>query len=376
LPLLVNQEFKNLAIGLEIPEGDLCVFVGPNNSGKSAVLQYLNIYSDIRDQCDYISPRRFDLSNEVSIALNSDQELTNLFNERKQYNPAVAELNAPDAIRELIGLSNAARSQIIDWHNRYFGKLSVERSDPDNEYAPPRITIDGRLATQQGSGSRSVLAVLVSLIHPNRPIILIDEPEIGIEPQVQKKLARLIKDVVAGTDGLPKKRVVIATHSHLFLDRENIDNNYIVSKDIAGHAQIHQVGSQEELHSLIFHLLGNSPEDLFFPDNMLIVEGPSDQIYWRRLLELHKAGGIAVHFTDGDSKVGSAVGAIDQMLKTQAYLPPWYRERLCIIVDESVPDKTIEEWRAFLGDDGKRVRKLTKNGIEFYYPGSYFGVGR
>ncbi len=369
MAIQVTQTFKNLPAGLEIPDGDLNIFTGPNNSGKSAILQFLNIHSDIRNSCDYISPRRFDLSNEVAIALNADRELESLWNQRKQYNDTIAELMAPDAIRELVSLPNQARNLIVEWHNHYFGELKVEKSNPDNDYAPPRITIDGRLATQQGSGSRAVLSVLCALLHPKREVILIDEPEIGIEPQVQKRLAKLIHKVSQGEEGLPKKRVFIATHSHLFLDRITLPNNYVVSKSSSGSASLRQVQTPEELHSLVYHLLGNSPDDLFFPDNMLVVEGPSDQIFLRRLLEVSGTGGIAVHYSDGDGNIGAALPAIEQMLKTQAYIP-WYKERLCVLVDSNVDEGRLKEWRSFLGDDGKRVRKLSRNGIEYFYPKS------
>ncbi len=367
--LQVKTEYKNLPVGLQLPEGDLVVLTGANNSGKSAVLQYLNIHSELRNQADYISPRRFDLSNEVAIALNADQELQNMWNQRKDGNTAIAELTAPDPIRELVSLPNLARAKIKEWHNRYFGELNVERSKTDNEFAPPRITIDGRLATQQGSGSRAVLSVLCSLLHPSREIVLIDEPEIGIEPQVQKKLADLIRRVTKGTDDLPKKRVYVATHSHLFLDKIDLSNNWVVTKGADGKASLAQIETPEELHSTIYRLLGNSPEDLFFPDNLLIVEGPSDEIFWRRLFALTGAGGVAVHYADGETNVSAALPAIEQMLKTQAYIP-WYRDRLCVAVDSNVPASRIDEWRKYLVDDGTRVRALGQNGIEYYYPRS------
>jgi len=365
----VNQQFKNLPVGLQLPEGDLVVLTGANNSGKSAILQYLNIHSELRNQADYVSPRRFDLSNEVAIALNTDQELLSMWNQRKDGNPTITELTAPDPIRELLSLPNTARAKIKEWHNRYFGELNVERSKTDNEFAPARITIDGRLASQQGSGSRAVLSVLCSLLHPSREIILVDEPEIGIEPQVQKKLADLIRRVAKGTDDLPKKRIYIATHSHLFLDKIDLGNNWVVTKGVDGKAGLAQIKTPEELHSTIYRLLGNSPEDLFFPDNLLIVEGPSDEIFWRRVFALTGAGGVAVHYADGETNVSTALPAIEQMLKTQAYIP-WYRDRLCVAVDSSVPASRIDEWRKHLVDDGTRVRALGQNGIEYYYPPS------
>lgn len=364
----VDGQFKNLRPGLEIPDGPLVVLTGQNNAGKSAILQWLNIRSPIAGNADYVSPRRFELSNEVAIALNSDAEIASLFSQRKQWNETLAELAAPDPIRELVHASNADRQRVIEWHNRYFGELQIEKLHPDNEYSPPKITIDGRLATQQGSGSRAVLALLVPLLGPRANVILIDEPEIGIEPQVQRRLAELIRAVAAGEGGAQPKQVYLATHSHLFLDRTEIANNYVVSKSSDGWAQLQQVASVEGLQNLVFTLLGNTPGDLFFPDNILVVEGPSDEIFWRRLLELGDGRGIAVHYSDGEGQIAAALPAIEQMLKTLVYMPGWYRERMCLAVDSDVADARVGEWRTYLGDDGTRVRKLTRPGIEYFYP--------
>jgi hypothetical protein len=121
------------------------------------------------------------------------------------------------------------------------------------------------------------------------------------------------------------------------------------------------------LHTLIYRLLGNSPEDLLFPDNIVVVEGPSDGVFWEKILGLSKAGAISAHYADGDGKITAALPALDQMLKTLAHTP-WYRERICVVVDSGVSDATVKEWRDYLKDDGTRVRRLSRNGIEYYYP--------
>ena len=94
------------------------------------------------------------------------------------------------------------------------------------------LKIDGRKISQQGSGSRAVLTLLVRLLDPALPKIAIDEPEIGVEPQIQKKLFELIAKVSKAEDDLPKKQIFLATHSHLFLDKREITNNYQLTRDI------------------------------------------------------------------------------------------------------------------------------------------------
>jgi len=257
---------------------------------------------------------------------------------------------------------------MIKWHNTFFGELRVSRSNVENDYSAPKFTIDGRLVTQQGTGSRAVLSILCRLFQPSLEHLFIDEPEIGIEPQVQRKLLELLRKASAGELGMPKKNIVLASHSHLFLDKRTIANNYIVSRSESGSAKIQQVQTEQELHTLVFKLLGNSPEDLFFPKNIIVVEGPSDRIFLNRIMSLRGIEAVSVHFADNDQKVSIALPAIDQMMKTTSYLP-LYRDRICVLVDKQTKPGILDEWKRYLGDkEGKRVIELGKNGIEYFYP--------
>ena len=61
MPFVVNNAFRNLPAGLEIPDASLVVLTGSNNTGKSAILQYLNVHSEIREPLR-VSCRLFGLS--------------------------------------------------------------------------------------------------------------------------------------------------------------------------------------------------------------------------------------------------------------------------------------------------------------------------
>ena len=119
----------------------------------------------------------------------------------------------------------------------------------------------------------------------------------------------------------------------------------------------------------MFKLLGNSPDDLFFPKNIIVVEGPSDREFINRLLALKRYPAIAIHYAGGaEEEVSRALPAIEQMLKTVSYLPV-YKRKVCVLVDDGAAPRRVEEWKEYLGDEeGKRVVVLGKNGIEHYYP--------
>lgn len=366
----VTAQYKNLQIGLQIPEQDLIILVGPNNSGKSNILRYLDKESIIKDQIDYISPSRLNVENSITVSPNHISEMNQDFQSRKNnFNDDSSEMAAPNPTRELFKLSDTDRDRVIEWHNKYFGKIEIVPNDTTNKWSGPKITIDGKKINLQGSGSRAILTILVKLLDPGLQKIAIDEPEIAVEPQIQKKLFQLFKKVSQGSDGLPKKQIYIATHSHLFLDRENIQNNYELSIGANSNVIITQVTTETQLHSIVFSMLGNSPNDLFFPRNIIVVEGPSDQIYLRKILELLKfETPLAVHFADGEGQIKYAIPGINSMLKTVSYLP-LYKQKICILADAKVDKKTSQEWSKYLETNTKeRILILPKSGIEYYYP--------
>lgn len=368
MSIRVSKDYKNLPKDFKIPDQDFVVLCGPNNSGKSAILQYVASFSDVKDRADYISPSRFNASHAVSIDLESERRVVTLFMDRKNYRENSSEFTAPDPTQELFALDDELRDIALRWHNEYFGHAEVQQSNRRNSWSAPLLLINGRSPTQQGSGSRAVLAVLSRLVAPDVDYLLIDEPEISVEPQTQKQFFRLLKAVANGLEGLPQKKIYLATHSHLFLDREKLANNFIVTRDAEGKACIRPVTSEVELQNLVFQLLGNSPTDLFFPANIIVAEGPSDQLFFRRILELRGLPSIAVHFADGSGNISYALPAIDQMLKTTAYIP-LYRHKICVLVEKQKDQRLLEKWKNYLGDRAdERVIELDKSAIEFYYP--------
>ena len=66
-----------------MPEQDLIIFFGQNNCGKSSILYSIN--STYGKSSDYISPRRFDLSNEVVVTRQFQTEMSQQQDQRKHY---------------------------------------------------------------------------------------------------------------------------------------------------------------------------------------------------------------------------------------------------------------------------------------------------
>lgn len=143
------------------------------------------------------------------------------------------------------------------------------------------LLIDDVPVTMLGTGVRSLLTIVLALAIPTLKVIIIDEPELFLEPRMQKDLRDLLLEVSQ------EKLIIVATHSHLFLNRKvnEQNHNYIMLEDSGG-VGIKAVENPKQLQVATFSLLGCSVEDLFFPANYLLVEGSSDQVIVERVLQL------------------------------------------------------------------------------------------
>jgi predicted ATPase len=74
----------------------------------------------------------------------------------------------------------------------------------------------------QGAGLRGLFSILSALTTGEVQLLLIDEPELGLEPQLQRALRDVPREEAR------ERMVIIATHSHLFLNREDPSANYVM----------------------------------------------------------------------------------------------------------------------------------------------------
>src|SRR5919197_3957574 len=123
---------------------------------------------------------------------------------------------------------------------------------------PQQIEFDAVVVHRQGSGLRSLLPILAAITDRGLVALLIDEPEVSLEPRLQKALRDLL--VEATNDS---RSIVVATHSHLFINRQVVESTQIVGRT-EGRTTVETVSSREELYDLTFDMLGSSTEDLFF----------------------------------------------------------------------------------------------------------------
>jgi predicted ATPase len=91
---------------------------------------------------------------------------------------------------------------------------------------PQEMHFEQIVVHAQGTGLRSLLAILAAMTNDEVTAILIDEPELSLEPRLQKATRDLLVETAE------RKRVVlVATHSHLFLNRDEVEASQVVTRE-------------------------------------------------------------------------------------------------------------------------------------------------
>lgn len=111
-------------------------------------------------------------------------------------------------------------------------------------------------------------------------IMIIDEPELHLHPQIQSKYLDIIKSV---KDDL-KIQFIIATHSPVFVNSETIYSIYRFYKE-NGFSQIVKPTITEPEKDLIHFLTFTNSSKIFFANKVVLVEGDNDYYFFKYYLE-------------------------------------------------------------------------------------------
>jgi ABC-type multidrug transport system ATPase subunit len=174
-------------------EGDFIVLIGPNNSGKTSLLHALlrkNIgeKTEEKTQVCLINTGGYTHPFAQASVPKLEQYIFDLF------------LNREDRTKQVQKLKN---------YLEYLGLAEYLQKKQDA--FPLHL--------------RNLFSVLAALIDDNIRLLLIDEPEIHLHPSLQKRLMEIFYE------SSKEKRIVIATHSNVFANKQNYTSNYFISRD-------------------------------------------------------------------------------------------------------------------------------------------------
>ncbi len=347
--------------------GVLTILTGGNNSSKSA---YLKKTIDEPRKL-YVGVSRFYSFHHLGLYSDNTQELDTWYANMR--NSALVQafqnyegsfFNCASAISRL---TNERRAALFQTFEDLFGvPIKVLAENPDNDFSNKFISVDGDSLSVTSSGTRLFLGILAALMDNRFTTIAIDEPELGLSPTLQRRLADIIVRGERKSFLFPHNpNILMSTHSHLFLDKAKPENNWIVSKQ-GNLISAKRCAGFHELHDIQFRLLGNDLSELFLPDAVLFVEGETDKMYLERILA-YKMPQMRLAIQDCGGNITSRLtywaGSLGDM-----QLSP-YRTRTFIVYDK-VKQAGMDRACDRAGLPPQSRIEWSGNGIEYIYPAS------
>ncbi len=353
-------------------EGDYIVLIGANNAGKSSFLQCIFkkcVSSGIPVNADnvcFLLPDRIyvDVNTQVGGRWLSiyNQELANTIggNNRAYNTPTNGPISneLPKLLLNHTSLYDQL-GRLLDFLE-YFGfpQSRIQRAQ--------EVMFEDVSVMFQGSGLRSIFGILAALTDDNIKLLLIDEPELGLEARYQK----LLRDLLV--EASKTRQIIVSTHSHLFLNRRSYQFNYKVVRT-NGQISLTPVSSQEDLYDITFKMLGSSAEDLFFPNNFLIVEGATDQIIANKIMELKEIDQtkIKVVSASGIDNVENVINAVYNSVLPFVVADSPYKDNIVALIDQpnNQSQQTHNKLKTVLGT---RLFELCSPSLEEFYPEEYY----
>jgi len=345
---------------------------GANNTGKSLVLKYIK--QQLGRAAYLIGPNRFYHVYHFSSGMRHPNEIDqfeNQFHQSFAQEEQNQEQNFFDLNRIIIGLNNRGREQLFGLCGDLLGcKLSMKQLEDDNELSVRYIDMDGQNISVGSTGTRLLMTLLGICMDDRFSTVLIDEPELGLSPKVQQALMSFLIDQMERTKYFPHLAgVFVATHSHIFLNRNDIEGNFVVSKD-AERVTLSQVRTVADFHRLQFNLLGNSLESLFLPSAILVTEGKTDAEYIDRVMGVRFPNRrISVTSSGGDPK--KKIQGLREAFGDLARSP--LRNRIFVVLD-SIHQPGLSQELIGMGVLPENIVTWDRNGIEYVYPPSLVGT--
>ena len=155
----------------------------------------------------------------------------------------------------------------------YYFKFLNQKKEP--------IKID-----ELSSGEKGIIHFIFSVFgfDIENGMMLIDEPELHIHPQIQKKYLRILKDASINQ----KIKFVIATHSPNFVNSETMKGIHRFYKTPARFTKTKVSNNSPEFFKSLRFLEYTNATNILFVDEVVLVEGDSDQYFYEFYFSKYK----------------------------------------------------------------------------------------
>lgn len=288
------------------------IFIGQNNSGKSNILDAIQyVFQNQAESSPIYYPKadiqlnvKFSNEEQQQYELNDQEGVLSLQKGQRELTIGDQKIDNQAALLKLFGkhfkrLDSYAFLNFEQIERDYrslfshpshldkfqaslknhFPKISADQNAMDIRYEKDglyegerRVTID-----RMGSGFRRIFTMLLYIYHPDYSVVLINEPEIHLHPAVVKKLLWAMQNSQAG-------QIIFTTHSPLFITPITLPQVVRVVKEDKSTKAFALSQAKYDYQRLIQELNADNLE-MFFADRVVLVEGVSDRLLFRGLID-------------------------------------------------------------------------------------------
>jgi len=305
--------YKSIKRPLELDGLDLNIFIGQNSCGKGNILdtiEYIlsgdkSLYyknTDIELELEFSQDEvvKYQLPHNIGNYILKNEEKDLYFKNNKLTHTDTLEKILSPKVKRLDSLAFTNFKQIekdFETFFKYkkeveafkknledhFPKIHADKNALDINYdhkglyeGDRRVTID-----RMGSGFRRIFTILLYIFHPQYEVVLINEPENYLHPAMIKKLLWAMENSNAG-------QVFFTTHSPLFIKSITLYQVIRVVKE--ENTIAYPLNNKKYDYTRLMRELNSDNLEMFFADKVVLVEGMSDRILLRGLIDKFYSG--------------------------------------------------------------------------------------
>lgn len=286
--LQVNNVFDN-EIEITLYSG-VTIFVGPNGSGKTQTLKKMrDHFREKLESCKvrYLSSNRLGEMEQYRSKVDQYSRLPDDYEvgnrQTKRVRHEIETISGDFFVmddKKDVYIKVAERLSVLFGRQIYLrwdaGSMKVffEKTDNQQEYS----------VAVEASGLVNVISILAAIFDDDVQVLLVDEPEVSLHPQLQSYLLREIKNAVK----LYNKTIILSTHSAELLSFSNVNDisNLVFFEEKKVPVQINPNAPELQGKKIKDFLLrmGQIYKNGFFAKKILLIEGASDLIICRSLI--------------------------------------------------------------------------------------------